>query len=211
MANFMDSVKEFFTTSKNAVVRTFSRAKKASSYKLNEMDVTARRRDAISELGEKVYSLAQAEVALPEELAELIGEIRAMDDGLENARKEHEEWKKNTAEQVEAEKAQLEEQRKIRAEELEQKRAEARAQAEAKRAEQEQLMAQKRAEALQRAEEQKRQKEEQKNARAAANQGSSIAEQAALERAAAMKAAAEAAAAAEEQMANSAKYPADSE
>lgn len=200
MANFMDSVKEIFTTSKNAVVRTFNRAKKASSYKLNEMDVTARRRDAISELGEKVYSLAQAEVALPEELVELIDVIRAMDDGLVNARKEHEEWKKTTAEQVEAEKAQLEEQRKIRAVELEKKRAEARAQAEARRAE-----------AQQRAEEQKRLKEEQKNARVAANQGSSTAEQAALERAAAMKAAAEAAAAAEEQMANSAKYPADSE
>ena len=52
MASFMDSVKEFFTTSKKAVVRTFSRAKKASSYKLNKMDAVARRRDVISELGE---------------------------------------------------------------------------------------------------------------------------------------------------------------
>lgn len=229
MASFMDSVKEIFTTSINALERTFNRAKKASSFKLNEMDVVARRRDAISELGEKVYSLAQAEVALPEELAELIAEIRAMDDGLVNARKEHEEWKKTTAEKAEAEKAQLEEQRRLRAIEQEKQRIQARAQAEAKRAERDQLMAQKRAEAMQRAEEQKRLKEAQKNARDAANQanpapqapvqnyagdpyeGRSAAEKAALERAAAMKAAAEAAARAEEEMLNSAKYPADSE
>lgn len=226
MASFMDSVKEFFTTSKNAVVRTFSRAKKSTGYKFNEMDVRARRRDAISELGEKAYSLAQTDIALPEELMTLIGEIRAMDEGLENARKEHEEWKKNTAEQAEAEKAQLEEQRRIRAEEMAKKRAEAAAQAEQKRAERETLMAEKREAALRRAEEQKRAREAAKNgytdyqqntepqqnfAGEYPQEGRSVAEQAALERAAAMKAAAEAAAAAEEAMMNSAKRPADSE
>ena len=86
MADFAATLKEMLNRSVKAVNKAANGVASATRYKMNEMDGVSRRREAVSELGEKVYGLFQAGIELPEEIVPLVNEIRALDDSLDTLR-----------------------------------------------------------------------------------------------------------------------------
>lgn len=105
MANFADTLKDILKDGAKAVSKAAKSVAGATRYKMNEMDNISRRREAISELGEKVFSLYEAGVELPEEIVPLVNEIRALDEGLDTLRSDRATEKANAAEANAAEKA----------------------------------------------------------------------------------------------------------
>ncbi|MGN0794144.1 MAG: hypothetical protein ACI4MG_06665 [Aristaeellaceae bacterium] len=85
--------------------RTAKKAVGAIRFKMKEMDSISRRRETISELGEKVYGLYGAGVQLPEEVQPLVSEIRSLDEGLDMLRNERAATKAAAAVAVAEEKA----------------------------------------------------------------------------------------------------------
>ena len=102
MANFSETLKGILSGSAKAVKSAAKGVASATRYKMNEMDSISRRREAISELGEKVYGLFEAGVELPEEIVPLVNEIRALDEGLDTLRSDRA-TEKAAAAQVRAE------------------------------------------------------------------------------------------------------------
>ena len=86
MADFATTMKKFFAGSAKLMGRAASGVASATRFKMSEMDNISRRREAISELGEKVFSLFEAGVELPEEIVPLANEIRALNEGLDTLR-----------------------------------------------------------------------------------------------------------------------------
>lgn len=86
MADFAATLKEMLNRGVKAVNKAANGVANATRYKMSEMDGVSRRREAVSELGEKVYGLFQAGVELPEEIVPLVNEIRALDDSLDALR-----------------------------------------------------------------------------------------------------------------------------
>jgi len=105
MANFAETLKGILTEGMKAVNVAAKGVANATRYKMSEMDSVSRRREAISELGEKVYGLFVAGVELPEEVLPLVNEIRALDESLDSLRSEHAAQKAAAAETAAAEKA----------------------------------------------------------------------------------------------------------
>ena len=104
MANFADAFKKFLADSAKAVNKAATNVAGATRYKMSEMDGISRRKEAIAELGEKVYGLFTAGVELPEEIIPLVNEIRALDEELDNLRSERAATKAAAAEERAAEK-----------------------------------------------------------------------------------------------------------
>ena len=137
MADFLNTMKDIMTRSVRFVSRTATKVADATTYKLGELDNTSRRREAISELGEKIYSMFAAGVEMPEEAMPLLTELRELEEGMENMRTERAEKKEAAAKVLEEERAAREAAREAAAAERERlaaERAEARARAEAERA-----------------------------------------------------------------------------
>ena len=111
MANFGDKMKSFLKVSAKAVGRTATGLVSATRYKMDEMGYESRRREAIAELGAKVYEMGRNGAELPEELMALVAEISQMDEGMEELRTEHAAEKAAVAEKVAAEKAERKEAR----------------------------------------------------------------------------------------------------
>lgn len=105
MSNFAETLKGILTEGAKAVSGAAKNVASATRYKMSEMDSVSRRREAISELGEKVYGLFEAGVSLPEEIVPLVNEIRALDDGLDSLRTDRAAEKAAAASAAAAEKA----------------------------------------------------------------------------------------------------------
>lgn len=105
MADFKETLKGIWDEGVKFVNSAAKRVAGATRYKLDELDNVSRRREAISELGEKVYELYQAGVAMPEEVLPLLDEMRALDENLDKMRNDHAEQKKANAEQRAQERA----------------------------------------------------------------------------------------------------------
>jgi len=105
MADFAATLKEVFNRSVKAVNKAANGVASATRYKMNEMDGVSRRREAVSELGEKVYGLFQAGIELPEEIVPLVNEIRALDDSLDTLRSDRAAAKEAAAAEAAAVKA----------------------------------------------------------------------------------------------------------
>lgn len=86
MADFATTLKNVLNDGVKFVSKAAAGVASATRYKMNELDNVSHRREAISELGEKVYGLYQAGVELPEEVLPLVNEIRAIDEGLDAMR-----------------------------------------------------------------------------------------------------------------------------
>lgn len=123
MSEIFISLKNVLTDGFKAAGRVVKGAANSTRYKLDELDSKSRRREALSELGEKVYSMYQAGVEMPEEAMPLLNELRALDEGMETMRTERVEKKKADAEQLAEERVALKAQRA----EAKQARAESRA------------------------------------------------------------------------------------
>lgn len=93
MSKFTNVVKGVVGTSVKLVNRAATSVADATRFKLSEMDAISRRREAITELGEKVYGLFQNGAELPEELLPLANELRALEEGLETLRANRNEQK----------------------------------------------------------------------------------------------------------------------
>ncbi|MBQ2953134.1 MAG: hypothetical protein IJE07_06210 [Clostridia bacterium] len=98
MSEITETLKGVLADGLRIVNRAASSVASATTYKLTELDSRSRRREAIVELGEKVYAMFQAGVEMPEEALPLLTELRALDEGLESMRVEHQE--KKTAEKL---------------------------------------------------------------------------------------------------------------
>lgn len=105
MANFAETLKEILADGAKVVSRTAKGIASATRYKMSEMDSISRRREAISELGEKVFGLYEAGVELPEEIVPLVNEIRALNEGLDVLRNDRAAEKAAAHEAAAAEKA----------------------------------------------------------------------------------------------------------
>ena len=111
MSDFAETLKGIFSSGIKAVNHAASVVAEATTYKLNEMDNIARRREAISELGEKIYGMYQAGVELPEDALPLLSELSALDEGLSTIRSEHAAKKEADAQQRAADRAARKEER----------------------------------------------------------------------------------------------------
>lgn len=105
MADFSTTLKNVFSKSVKFVGKTAKSAAKSTKYKLDELSNLSKRRDLISELGNKVYELAQAGLVLPAEAAEIAKQITMLDGDLAVMRADHAAEKAAAAEQHAAEKA----------------------------------------------------------------------------------------------------------
>lgn len=105
MADFKETLKGIWTKSVKFVSNAAKTVAGATRYKLDELDNVSRHREAITELGEKVYELYQAGVTMPDEVLPLLSEMRALDENLDKMRADHAEQKKASAEQRAQERA----------------------------------------------------------------------------------------------------------
>lgn len=105
MADIKNMFKSFMKQSAKLISRTTSNAVSATRYKMDEMGNSGRRRDKIAELGEKVYELSQAGVALPVELNDLLGELKELEKELEVIKSDRAAAKVASAERAAADKA----------------------------------------------------------------------------------------------------------
>ncbi len=105
MANFGETLKDVFHTSKAFVTRNANKAAKATKFKYHEMSNQSKRRDLIRELGEKVFELSKTGAAMPAEVAELIEQINKLEIDLASLRSDRVAEKAAAAEQYSAEKA----------------------------------------------------------------------------------------------------------
>ena len=105
MSDFFKAVWDVLKRIGLGIGRTAKKTVGAIRFKMKEMDSISRRRETISELGEKVYGLYGAGVQLPEEVQPLVSEIRSLDEGLDMLRNERAATKAAAAEAVAEEKA----------------------------------------------------------------------------------------------------------
>lgn len=105
MSEFTTTLKDIVSKGVKLVNRAATSVADATRYKLGEMDSISRRREAISELGEKVYGLYQAGVELPEEVLPLVNELRALEEGLDSMRSKRAEQKEAAAQVRQVERA----------------------------------------------------------------------------------------------------------
>ena len=89
MADFSTTLKNVFSKSVKFVGKTAKSAAKSTKYKLDELSNLSKRRDLISELGNKVFELAQAGLVLPAEAAEIAKQITMLDGDLAVMRADH--------------------------------------------------------------------------------------------------------------------------
>ncbi len=134
MSEFIAAVKGILTDGLRAVSNAASSVADSTRYKLSELDNVSRRREAMTELGEKVYAMFQAGVEMPEESLPLLTEIRALDEGLDTMRTEHAEQKAANKQKQQEENAARKEQRAAEKAARAESRAAAKAAQEASRA-----------------------------------------------------------------------------
>lgn len=104
MTDFVTTLKDILTRGVNAVSKAANGVVDATKFKMNEMDNASRRREAISELGEKVYGLYQTGIDVPEEIVPLVNEIRSLDETMDAMRSDRAAAKAAAAEQAAADK-----------------------------------------------------------------------------------------------------------
>lgn len=111
MADFKETLMGLWNESVKAVNSAAKTVAGATRYKMDELDAVSRRREAITELGEKVYELYQAGVTMPDEVQTLLAEMRALDENLDQMRADHAEQKRISAEQRAQERAEAKQRR----------------------------------------------------------------------------------------------------
>lgn len=111
MSEFATKLKGVLADGIRAVSNAATTVAGAARYKLDELDRVSRRREAITELGEKAYAMFQAGVEMPEEALPLLNELAALDEGLQTMRTEHEEQKAANKQKKQEEAAARKEQR----------------------------------------------------------------------------------------------------
>ena len=99
MADFKETLMGIWTEGVKLVNSAAKNVAGTTRYKLDELDNVSRRREAITELGEKVYELYRAGVEMPEEIQPLLAEMRTLDENLDKMRTDHAEQKKVIADQ----------------------------------------------------------------------------------------------------------------
>ncbi len=105
MSNFGHALKKAVTRGAKAIKRNSTRLVKATKFKTAEWADLGKKRDLIKALGEKVYDLAQNGIVLPEEAAELVQQISALDSDLAVLRADNEARKASDAQLRATEKA----------------------------------------------------------------------------------------------------------
>ena len=105
MSDWATKMKAAMQCSARFIGKTTKAAAQRTKYKLNEMSAMSTRRELISDLGKKVYALAQQGADLPEEMKDMIAQINALDTNLEALRADHAAQKAAAAERAAAEKA----------------------------------------------------------------------------------------------------------
>lgn len=105
MSDWATKMQDLMQCSARLIGKTAKAAAQSTKYKLNEMSAMSKRRELISDLGEKVYTLAQQGAGLPEELKDMIAQINALDTNLDALRADHAAQKAAAAEKDAAEKA----------------------------------------------------------------------------------------------------------
>ncbi len=105
------SLKLFWDRSVKTVKKAGTSIVGATRYKMDEMSSVSRRRELITELGEKAYGLSLAGTAMPEDLAPLLKEIEELESGLAELRSDRAAVKAAAAEAAAADKAAYAEER----------------------------------------------------------------------------------------------------
>ena len=93
MSEFSAKLKDVFEDGIRIVNEAATAVANSTRYKLDELDRISRRREAIGELGEKVYALYCAGAEMPEEALPLLTELASLEEGLQNLRTEYAEQK----------------------------------------------------------------------------------------------------------------------
>ena len=89
MSDVTNKIKDILQSGIRVVNKAATTVAGATRYKLDELDRVSRRREAIAELGEKVYAMYQAGTEMPEEALPLLIELADLDKGLAAMREEH--------------------------------------------------------------------------------------------------------------------------
>lgn len=105
MSDFSKKLKAILTGSAKVIGRTAKKVANATNYKMDEMSDLSQKRGLITKIGEKAYELYQQDVELPEELVELLNELKVLEENLEEKRREHAAEKAAAAAKAAAEKA----------------------------------------------------------------------------------------------------------
>lgn len=105
MSDFVNTMKELLNRSAKFIGRTFNAAASETKYKANELNLTNKRRELVTELGKKVLELSSAGLVLPAEADEIVHQIVKLDGDLNSLRNEHAAQKAAAAEQHAMEKA----------------------------------------------------------------------------------------------------------
>ena len=105
MSKFTKTLKGAASTSVRVINRAATSVADATRFKLSEMDCVNRRRDAIKELGEKVYGMYQVGMELPEDTLDLLNELRTLDETLAELRANRAAQKEAAAQQRAEERA----------------------------------------------------------------------------------------------------------
>ncbi|MBQ8555187.1 MAG: hypothetical protein IJ438_04845 [Clostridia bacterium] len=101
----MADFKDMFSRGVKAINKAASSIVRTTRFKMDEMGAQSRRREAVAELGEKAYTLWQDGRVLPEELLELLSEIKTLESQLDGIRADRSAAKAAAAEANAAEKA----------------------------------------------------------------------------------------------------------
>jgi hypothetical protein len=88
MADMRGKMKKFWMKSMQAVGNTASSIASNTRYKVNEMNLQNRRREILNDFSSKAYALWMKGEKLPDELAEMMEELKGIDERLNDMRAE---------------------------------------------------------------------------------------------------------------------------
>lgn len=89
MSNFSKKIKQFWMKGMQAIGKTATNIASNTKYKLDEMNLQNRRREILSDFSTKAYALWMKGEKLPNELDDMMKELKDLDERLNDLRAEH--------------------------------------------------------------------------------------------------------------------------
>ena len=105
MSDIKNTMKNALKCSARFIGKTANTAVQATKFKVNEVSAKNKRREMVTALGEKVFALASEGAAVPAELNELIGQIKAVNENIDALRADYAAKKAANAHKYAAEKS----------------------------------------------------------------------------------------------------------
>lgn len=99
MSDFTKTMKDLLGRSAKMISRTFKTAASETKYKANEISLSNKRRELVTELGKKVLELSSAGIVLPLEADDIVKQINKLDSDMNILRNDHAAKKAAEAEQ----------------------------------------------------------------------------------------------------------------